>query len=141
MLNFNDADVEGVDDAVFYSDPNIDDDETESFGDDNLNTEGFEDAILHRPPNIEDNWIDLAEGAGIRRPGVVDHRPTVGDCCSAFDSYAFREQGNYSDTTAPLPDGWMEMLRVSSNYPDHPVCGVLAEEHGYYSVKIDVDPN
>ena len=67
--------------------------------------------------------MDLAQGVGDRCPGV-------GDCCPAVDFYAFGEQGNYSDTADPLPDGWVEMLRAS-NYPDHP----------YYSAKTDVDPN
>ena len=46
MQNFNDSDAEGVDDAVIYPDPDIDDDETESVDDDNYIVEGLEDAIF-----------------------------------------------------------------------------------------------
>ena len=74
--------------------------------------------------------MDLAQGVGDRCPGV-------GDCCPAVDFYAFGEQGNYSDTTVLLPDGWIEMLGAQ-NYPDR---NVLAEDHGYYSAETDVDPN
>ena len=88
MLNFDDADAEGVDDAVSYPDPNIDDDDTESFGGDNSNVEGIEGAILNRPCNLEGGRIDLAEGVGVHPATVVDRRPT-------FDVYAFGEERNY----------------------------------------------
>ena len=140
MLNFNDADVEQVDNAVSYPGPNIDDDKTKTFDDDISNVEGFKYAVFYCPPNLDDDQMDLAGGVGVRCPVVGDHRPIVRNRCPAFDLYAFGEQGNYSDTTVPLLDGWMEMLRAS-NYPDHHVHGVLAEEHGYYSAETDVDPN
>ena len=67
--------------------------------------------------------MDLAQGDG-------DYLPAV-------DFYLSEEQGNYSATTVPLQDGWIEMLGAQ-NYPDR---NVLAEDHGYYSAETDVDPN
>ena len=80
MLNFDDANVVGVDNAVSHPDRNIDDDDTEFFRDDNYNVEGIEGASLH-PPNVQDGWVDLADGVGVgvHPPAAVDHGPDVGD--------------------------------------------------------------
>ena len=130
MLNFDDADagVEVVDDAVTYPHPNIDDDDTKSFSDENSNVEGIEGAIL-RPPTVEDCWVDLAVGVNVCPPAAVDHWLDVGDRRPPFDLYAFGEQGNFSNIIVPLPDGWIGMIRAQ-DYP---------EVHGYYSAETDDD--
>ena len=130
LLNFDDVDVDQVDDAVLYPDPNIDHDDIESFGDDNSNVGGIQAANFH-PPNVEDGQVDLAVGVALLPPAAVDHLPDVGDHQPPVDVYAFGEQSSFLDTTVPLPDGWIERTRAKH----------IHEEHGHYSDETDYDCN
>ena len=63
------------------------------------------------PHLAPDCHVDAAVGVVPCPPVVVYQLPDDGVCLlNQFDFYAHGEQGSYSDTTLPLPDGVMEMI-------------------------------
>ena len=130
LVNLDDADVDGVSDVILYANLPINDDNTDSVGNDNLNIDGIIGANLH-PPHVPDRQVDVAVGVALHPPVVVDQLPDVGNRPPPFDLYAFGVQGSYSDTTVPLPDRFMARMWAQNN----------TDEHGYYSVDTNYDHN
>ena len=71
LVNLDDANVDLVEDAVPHPDPPINDDNTNSVGDDNLNVDDVTGANLH-PPHAPDCQVDVAVGVALCPPVVVD---------------------------------------------------------------------
>ena len=62
-----------------------------------------------------DRHVDAAVGVVPRPLVVVDRLPNDGvRPQNQFDFHAHGEQGSYSETTVPLPDGVMEMIWAQS---------------------------
>ena len=102
--------ADGVSDVVPFVNPLLADDDLDSVRADDFNVDAVIVANLHHHLAL-DHHVDAAVVVVPRHVVVVDRLPDDGACpLNQFDFYAHGEQGSYSDTTLPLPDGVMEMI-------------------------------